>query len=53
MVIRLFGKLCAVVDAFWVRVIGDDPEPKNDCCPECGGVDRFDGYGVCQHCEPM
>lgn len=25
--------------------------PKRDRCPECGGTDYFDGYGVCQLCE--
>lgn len=27
--------------------------PKQTCCPECGGTDHFDGFGVCQSCEIM
>lgn len=27
--------------------------PKQACCPECGGTDCFNGYGVCMGCEIM
>lgn len=27
--------------------------PKQDCCPECGGTELFDGHGTCQICQPM
>lgn len=50
---KLYRYLCEVVDAYWERVIGDYPGPKRSRCPECGGTDYFNGYGVCQECEEL
>ncbi len=41
-----------VVAAF-KAMIEIDRGPKRDRCPECGGTDYFNGYGLCLPCEPM
>ena len=31
--------------------LNTDQVPKRPDCPQCGGTDYFNGYGVCQRCE--
>lgn len=40
------------LDASLVTFFPEAPDT-NDCCPECGGTDLFDGRGTCQICQPM
>ncbi|WP_235530327.1 hypothetical protein [Sphingomonas sp. Leaf62] len=50
--IRILWQTFKRVDAALVSFFFDPP-PKLDRCPECGGTDRFDGRGTCQHCDAI
>lgn len=50
--VRLLIDGVKAVDAKLVSAVFDKP-PEQDCCPECGGTDFFNGYGTCQVCQPM